>query len=370
MIEELQVENYRSFKTYSVNGLKRVNLLTGRNNSGKTSLLEAVEFLSSKGDPGVLADIAIRRSELLSMDSGAFASRPDTLVDAAHLFFGHRLVPGSAFQITSGDLKNSVIVRVAKQSEFEKSPILIDMEESDDASPYVIVIERTMPNRSRSSIPMQLSANGGFRARDARSIFRSAIQQEPTFPLQLITADSLQANQMAMLWDGVLRERREGAVFESLRILDEAIEDVAFLNDERSVRSGRLGVVLGCRGQDRRMPLGSYGEGMRRLLALSMSLVSVSKGILLVDEIDTGLHYSVLADMWKLVIGTAIKNDIQVFATTHSLDCLRGLNAACERDPELASEISLQTIDRNLDVSIAGDASDLKSAMNMGIEVR
>ena len=109
---------------------------------------------------------------------------------------------------------------------------------------------------------------------------------------------------------------------------------------------------------------------MQRLLALSIYLASVKGGILLVDEIDTGLHYSVLADMWKLVIATAIKNDIQVFATTHSLDCLRGLNEACERNPEFASEVSTQTIDRNLDSSIAGDANDLRAALDLGIEVR
>ena len=109
---------------------------------------------------------------------------------------------------------------------------------------------------------------------------------------------------------------------------------------------------------------------MQRLLTLAILLTTVKGGILLVDEIDTGLHYSVLADMWKLVIATAIKNDIQVFATTHSLDCLRGLNEACERNPEFASEVSTQTIDRNLDVAIAGDATDLRSALDLGIEVR
>lgn len=129
-------------------------------------------------------------------------------------------------------------------------------------------------------------------------------------------------------------------------------------------------MYLGKKNEKSRTPIGCFGEGVQRLFGLAVALSTAKSGILLVDEIDTGLHHSVLADMWKLVIATAIKNDIQVFATTHSLDCLRGLNEACERNPEYASEISLQTIDRSLNCSISGDAKDLKSAMNLGVEVR
>ena len=369
MIEKLQVENYRSFPAYAVNGVKRVNLLTGRNNSGKTSLLEAVLFLNSDGDPSILADIAIRRGELIATEFTRVPGRIDSMVDVAHFFHGHQLSPEAMFSVSAGDVRKQVIVRIANQSDFERQLPMIDID--DDPSNYAIAIERPLTNRSKSPIPIPLTADGGFRLYDARRYQRTAFQQDSTTPLQLITPDSLDASEMGRLWNAVIRERKEEKVNESLRILDETIEDVQFLNDEeRSVRSGRGGIVLGSNRHHRRMPLGSYGEGMRRLLALSISLATVSNGILLIDEIDTGLHHSVLADMWKLVIATAIKNDIQVFATTHSLDCLRGLHEACERNPEFASEISLQTIDRNLDVSIAGDADDLRSAMDMGIEVR
>ena len=129
-------------------------------------------------------------------------------------------------------------------------------------------------------------------------------------------------------------------------------------------------MYIGVRGSEHRVPVGSFGEGLRRLLSLATLLCGMRGGILLIDEIDTGLHYSVLADMWKLVIGTAIKNDIQVFATTHSLDCLRGLNEACQANPEYAQEISLQTIDRKLPQSIDTDAEGLAASLAIGVEVR
>ena len=71
------------------------------------------------------------------------------------------------------------------------------------------------------------------------------------------------------------------------------------------------------------------GDGIWRLLALALSLVRARRGVLMIDEIDTGLHYSALEDMWRLVGLTAKRLDIQVFATTHSSDCWKALAAVC-----------------------------------------
>ena len=102
-----------------------------------------------------------------------------------------------------------------------------------------------------------------------------------------------------------------------------------------------------------RVPLDSFGEGMRRLLALSLSLSDCTDGLLLVDEIDTGLHWTVMEDLWQLVIGAARDRNVQVFATTHSYDCVKGFASLLEREPELAEEVSLQKLERRLDEAVA-----------------
>ena len=367
MIRELQVESYRSFETFKVLGLSRVNLFTGKNNSGKTSILEAVEIIHSFGDPSTLIDIAVRRGELLPSDLDSYPGRNEQPVDAAHFFFGHNFRLGDSFSIsTQNEFEESIVARVARQSEFEQQPELFH----DDDSPLLLAIERLSPRRGKGVLPVRLSLKGGMGLYDSRRTQRALFKDESVLKYEFIGPDSLVASRMAVLWDRVLRDRKEQAVFRSLQLLDESIEDVIFLNDDRGYRNSRPGIVVGCRGREKRLPLGSFGEGMRRLLALSMSLATASGGILLIDEIDTGLHYSVLADMWKLVIGTAIDNDIQVFATTHSLDCLRGLNEACQANPEYAKEISVQTIDRNLPQSIDMDAGGLATSLSIGIEMR
>ena len=109
---------------------------------------------------------------------------------------------------------------------------------------------------------------------------------------------------------------------------------------------------------------------MRRLLALSLSLVGADQGFLLVDEIDTGLHWSIMEDMWTLVVEAALTSSIQVFSTTHSLDCINGLAALLRKRPDLADAVSIQKVERRLDRSVSLGAVDIVTANDLSIELR
>ncbi len=79
--------------------------------------------------------------------------------------------------------------------------------------------------------------------------------------------------------------------------------------------------MVKCTGVKSRIPIGSLGDGIWRMLGLILVLVRSQDGVVLIDEIDTGLHFTVLSNMWKLVYETAKRLNVQVFATTHSNDC-------------------------------------------------
>lgn len=344
MIENLTVENYRSFKNYSLNGLKRVNLLTGYNNSGKSSLLEAVEILAAAGDPHRLLRISERRNEhLVIIDERTKQSLGDL-----NQFFHNRNID-NGIRLCAGEW----------QVQIEYHP----PEKTDEEGFRVTRIGKIF---DAESLEIPYGSDGTFGSWNSRSRGGARSHDEAFCSVEYLGLREINDASLSFLWDRVLLSKSEREHIETLQILDPDIESVVYLSSEG--RKGRI--HLGKKGEMTRSPIGSHGEGMQRLLALSIYLATVKGGILLVDEIDTGLHYSVLADMWKLVIATAIKNDIQVFATTHSLDCLRGLNEACERNPEFANEISLQTIDRNLPQSIDTDAEGLAASLSMGIEVR
>ena len=109
---------------------------------------------------------------------------------------------------------------------------------------------------------------------------------------------------------------------------------------------------------------------MMFLLSIGSAIACASKATLLVDEIDTGLHYSRLADMWRMVIKTAAELDVQVFATTHSLDCMNGLQESIAANPELAEHVAVHRIERSIDEAVTLTGDEFVRAMIRESEIR
>lgn len=106
------------------------------------------------------------------------------------------------------------------------------------------------------------------------------------------------------------------------------------------------------------------------MLGIALSLSRARGGILLVDEIDTGIHYSVMESMWRLVCSTANRLDVQVFATTHSHDCVKSLSAISRSDVSEGSEVSIQRIERANAKATPFTEQEIVIAAKRSIEVR
>ena len=370
MLGTLQLEGFRGFETYSLTDLTRVNLLVGKNNCGKTSILEAIQFLVSGGYPLVLTRAANRRGEV--SDAGT-PSAPGSRPDISHVFFGHRLDPGSCFRL-SGDGYGPVSVEIRLVDDDDDPRYF--RADSGEAVPLVLQIKS---DATRAAQGLPLTENGALVTSriSLRALRRTPAgpvaggSDIPTAPVELVTPDSLDPDRMRVLWDRVLTDDRESEVVDAMKLLESDIKSIRFLtSDATRMRSDRAGVLLGFQGGGRRVPLGSYGDGMRRLLALSLALTQTAHGVLLVDEIDTGLHWTVMEDMWRLVVDTARKSSVQVFATTHSLDCIRGLASLVESCPDLAGEVSIHKIERALRKAVRFAEDDIPAIVDQNIEVR
>lgn len=111
------------------------------------------------------------------------------------------------------------------------------------------------------------------------------------------------------------------------------------------------------------------GDGMWRMLAMAIMLTQCRGGVLLIDEIDSGLHYSIMGQMWKLIFNAAKELDVQVFATTHSSDCVYSL-ADLRKEVDRENTISVQRIDSSKPHSVPYDEEELSIAAQKEIEVR
>ena len=191
-------------------------------------------------------------------------------------------------------------------------------------------------------------------------------------PVVFISPDSLPSVPLGGMWNLILRDKRENEVKDAMRILAPSLEDIVFQTSDFTPRlaATHSGVLVSFKDDIRRFPLGSMGDGMRRLLFLSVSLIHVRKGLLLVDEIDTGLHHSVMANMWKLVVNTAKTYGIQVLATTHSLDCTRGLADFVKRNADDADLVAVHRVDSGADQTAVFPGQQVVTAVEQEIEMR
>ena len=122
-------------------------------------------------------------------------------------------------------------------------------------------------------------------------------------------------------------------------------------------------------GQDALVPLTVSGEGMVRMFSIILELISSRNGVLLIDEIDNGLHYTVMPKFWKLLGALVEKHDVQIFATTHNDDMMR---SALEGFSGTEGMLGLFRIDKRgeRDVMVSYSEEAMKGILEDHFEVR
>ena len=112
MLTRVDIENYRGFTSYRMDDLAQVNLLVGKNNSGKTALAEAIHLVTAGGDPIVLSEAAHRRGEMTVSDDGS-----RLFPDLTHFFHGHQIAAGSSFSLRCDNGYPTLTVRLVPMPE-------------------------------------------------------------------------------------------------------------------------------------------------------------------------------------------------------------------------------------------------------------
>ena len=366
MYSSVRISGYRGLDAFKIDGLGRINLLVGTNNSGKTSILECIELLRSAGSAYVLTTILGRRGE---WGYRSDEERRDYL-DISHMFANHELsgkivIEGDCIDAANRSVwNNRVTVDVTNLHDGQ-----LDFGERDPLEQDTRLALRVSGSRTADDFQARLTSEGFL----PWSLPRRALSLRDTSSqsVQFIRTNGMTAVDIVRLFDDVVLTEREDHVTEALRIIDQSIERIASLGIERRpiLREAPGGVVLKLHGVPYRVPIGSAGDGMWRMLGLALALSNAKGGVLLVDEIDTGLHYSVMESMWRMVSERAAALDVQVFATTHSRDCFESL--ATVVDPgSVTTGVTIQRIDAHGGRAIRFSNEDIIAAAERGIEVR
>ncbi len=218
---------------------------------------------------------------------------------------------------------------------------------------------------------LPLTRNGGLQGDIIDNSLRRRLRMSDQPPAYFITTESMTGDELVSMWNKVSLTPTEGMVLRALQFLDctsNVVAAQANVGPSYGAQA-RGGFIIKRKGWEHPVPIGSMGDGMWRMLAMAIAISQCKGGVLLVDEIDTGLHYTVMSQMWSLIYNTARELDVQVFATTHSYDCVYSLAQICSNG-DAKHSVTVQRIEPGKHRSVPYDEDEITVAASRDIEVR
>ncbi len=331
-LPSLFIEGFRGIQSLDLPKLGRVTLLAGENGVGKSTVLDSARLYAARGASKVvmgLLDAREEYSEGIDEDGNR-----TTFLDFRSLFHrgaeGRELAP---IRIQTASRQFNLSVRLVEMDDEEAKTL--DLEFWEDEQPKVLKVYIGKHSRIMRAGPMVYFDRTGrrLRVRDARPIRQAASSAEPwPSPIQneSLGPGLLGNEEIGRLWDAVTLTDGEDLAIEALRLV--VGEDLERLNvigeDSARYRQPRRRAVAKLKSQSAPVPLKRLGDGANRLLAIALALANSRDGILLIDEAENGIHYSVQTNLWRMVFRAAEAANVQVIAATHSWDCIAGFAAA------------------------------------------
>ena len=342
MYRTFSVKNFRGFDDLTVEGLGRINLIGGKNNIGKTALLEALLLHSGGANPNLLVWVDKSR--------GIEQAVPGNFLSNLFYGFDRSLTIDLCAEGGWGDDLRQLRIWFEDSPTFEVPVSGLENNQPDplqSSSPgvhsgEVIVMDYCYESEGRLTVQGQLverqTSPLHYTTGLGVSVIRgSQLQNRPSTVLISARRTGVSNEDISHYSELEINGRQDGI----LKILQEVEPDLK-----------RLAVVLVEQdtaiyadvGLGRLIPMQLLGDGMFRILSLSVAIASSPGGMVLVDEIENGLHYTVMEKVWKAIAAFARSYNVQIFATTHSRECVYHAYRAFEADEE--EEMRFYRIDR------------------------
>ena len=366
-LPSLTITGFLGAEKLTIPRLGRVTLLAGRNGVGKTTVLDAVRIYAARGQPDALRDLLVRREEFATGydKDGGLVDAP--LTDA--LFHGRgNKTQAIVIGPTSGDA--SLEIRPSSMEDLpEYQKFLFDDLVPEDVDVQVLKVSF---KDTENILLMSLGPNDRLSTYISNRMRRLAAQDRAVPPVRCASlGPGLLSNpDLARFWDTVTLTDDERLALDALRLIfGNRVERATLVGDENTYRAGRR-VMVKLSDQPRPVPLKSLGDGATRMFGVALALANCRDGILLLDEAENGIHHSLQADFWNMVLRAAGAHNTQVLATTHSKDCINGFAWAALKCPDIDGNL-IRLERENGEIRVVEYSKDeLETAAEQDIEVR
>ncbi|MEA3345449.1 MAG: AAA family ATPase [Chloroflexota bacterium] len=356
MYTSFTARNFRCFEYLTVEPLERVNLIAGKNNIGKTAFLEALWLHHGYHNPTLGPKVdGFRGLEHFVKD--------EFLWDLFQNFDHERTI-----ELSSQDSAHQSRSLRIEISEHPMSRISAPSRGRELPATEAISQETTEPVGSEISLDYTDTTGRSVQSRiiveeEEIEFERARGVKEPS-AIFLAARRPGDQKRLAERFGNLEIKREQGRIIELLQIIEPRLEDLAVL-----YRAGAP-MTYGDIGMEQLVPLPLMGDGMGRLLRIALAIPEVQDGVLLVDEVENGLHYTVMRKIWEAIANLAREYNVQVFATTHSEECIRAAHQAFSTDEQY--DFALHRLERVKGAirAVTYDKETLGAALEAGLEVR
>jgi len=346
-IDTFQIARFRGIQSLALEGLSRVNMIVGANNAGKTAVLEALQTFCYPGH--------ITRDDWLPMHRLTDRSVKEAIETWGWLWYQRNLEAPIELQALQGGLLDGksirrVMISVEDEPKGFRRQQYLQME-----SPWDIRFSISEDGKPAGNVPVKVHAKGGVHHFTA---------PHSLVPLGVLTTErATDVVKLAQHWGTLDETARQDQITALLNKADPRIKRI-------QVKALSAAAILQVdTGLNRYIPASFLGDGIQRLLRLSIGMAEAKGGVFLIDEMETGFHRSLLPTVWTFIKEAAKELDVQVFATTHSWEAIASAHEVFEKD---SKDLVLFRLERDAEnikaVRIVND--QLARMVESGWEVR
>lgn len=367
-ITELQIDAFRGIRDVKVAGLNHVNVISGDNNSGKTSILEAISLLCAPDEFLNLYQVSRIRNQYSIYSSSSLyeafldmfpKDKPKPIAVSAR--YGAQTiaicVEGKTKKIAMDrlDVEHDPLLSDARKNQLKKSDIDFNNVSVFDG---VLVSERKGIKLEQPFVLKEYDTISYMEKDD------NVIDMHYLSPIDHITGTHFDAI--------LVNDTYKQICIKILQVFDSGISDLLWLKS--SVSNEKIEYIahktLG------NMPLSTYGDGIKKILALADAIAIAANGVLLIDEIETAIHSKYYNDIFGFIEKAALQFDVQVFVTSHSIEAIDGFLHTQNYDEQAEKDnISVLTFKKSANenktlVRVLTGRETYKNRENFDFEVR
>lgn len=318
LIERLDIKHYRGLNDLVIDDLARVNVFVGANNSGKTSILEAVRLLGSPDSFGNVVRVALRRAQASS------AAKVKNIVNYVL----------SMFQRSSDD-DGQDHYHIQMGVKTEDKDISYDVDGTVGEA-----VDSTGATKKTLDIVIKTSVNGERENYDRCQIVNGedakfTSTKKPIYRSLYLPSTIGYYRACVELSSDYIARDGQAHLLNILQSFDKSIDGISIVGEEIYLHSETVGS----------MPLFTYGSGLQKALLLTLMIAYCKGGIILVDEIDNAIHVSAFRDVFGWFLDACEKWNVQAFITTHSaeaIDTILEINHEHHKEDDMLRVITMR----------------------------